>query len=187
MKRWLKSQYSKNYDHGIWSHDFMETRWGNSDTLYFLYNITAGGNSSHEIKRHLLLGSKAMTNLDSILKSRDITLPKKSLYSQNLGFSNSHVWMWELNHKEGWATKNWCFWTVVLEKTLENPLNCKEIKPVNPKGNQSWIFIGRTGAEAETPLLWPPDGKSWLTEKDPHVGKDRRQEEKATTEDELVG
>ena len=95
--------------------------------------------------------------------------------------------MWELDHKRGWALKNWCFWTEVLEKTLENPLDCKEIKPVNPKGNQSWIFIGRTDAEAEVPILQPPDVKSWLIEKDPDAGKDWRQEEKGTTEDEMVG
>ena len=95
--------------------------------------------------------------------------------------------MWELNHKESWVMKNWCFWTVVLEKTLENPLDCKEIKPVNPKGNQSWIFIGRMDAEAETPILWPPNVKDWLSGKDPDVGKDWRQEEKGTTEDEMVG
>ena len=89
----------------------------------------------------------------------------KSLYSQSYGFSNSHVWMWELDNKEGWAPKNWCFWTVVLEKTLENPLDCKEITPVNPKGNQPWIFIGRTDAEA--PIIWPHDAKSWLIGKDP--------------------
>ena len=95
--------------------------------------------------------------------------------------------MWELDHKEGWAPKNWCFWTVVLEKTLESPLDCKEIQPVNPKGNQSWIFIGRTDAEAEAPILWPPDVKSWLIWKDPDDEKDWRQEEKGTTEDEIVG
>ena len=99
----------------------------------------------------------------------------------------SHVWMWELDYKESWAPKNWCFWTVVLEKTLESPLDCKEIKPVHPKGDQSWVFIGRTDAEAETPILWPPDAKSWLIWKDPDVGKDWRQEEKGTTEDEMVG
>ena len=95
--------------------------------------------------------------------------------------------MWELDHKEGWAPKNGCFWTVVLEKTLESPLDNKEIKPVNPKGNQSWIFIGRTDAEAEASTLWPPDVKNWLIGKDPDVGKDWRQEEKGTTEDEMVG
>ena len=94
---------------------------------------------------------------------------------QSYGFSSSHVWMWELNHKESWALKNWCLWTVVLEKTLESPLDCKEIQPVHPKGNQSWIFIGRTDAKAEAPILWPPDGKSWLTGKDPDAGTDWRQ------------
>ena len=107
--------------------------------------------------------------------------------SQSYGFSSSHGWMWELDHKEGWAPKNWCFWTVVLEKTLESPLNSKKIKPVNPKGNQSWIFIGRTDAEAEAPILWPPDVKSQFTGKDPDTGKDWRQDEKGTTEDEMVG
>ena len=95
--------------------------------------------------------------------------------------------MWELDHKQSWALKNWCFWTVVLEKTLESPLDCKEIKPVNPKGNQSLIFIGRTDAEAETPILWPSDGKNWLLKKDLDAGKDWRQEEKGMTEDEMVG
>ena len=95
--------------------------------------------------------------------------------------------MWELDHKEGWAPKNWCFWSVVLEKTLESPLDCKEIKPVNPKGNQSWIFIGRTDTEAEAPILWPPDAKSWLTGTDPDAGKDWRQEEKGTTQVKMDG
>ena len=107
--------------------------------------------------------------------------------SQGYGFSSDHVWMWELDYKKSWAPKNWCFWTVVLEKTLESPLDCKEIKSVNPKGNQSWIFIGRTDAEAETPILWPPDAKNWLIRKDPGAGKDWRQEEKGKTEDEMVG
>ena len=102
-------------------------------------------------------------------------------------FSRSHVWMWELDHKESWALKNWCFWTVVLEKTLESPLNCKEIKPVNPKGDQPWIFIGKTDAEAEGPILWPPDAKKWLIGRDPDVGKEWRQEEKGMTEVKVVG
>ena len=106
---------------------------------------------------------------------------------QSYGFSSSHVWMWVLDHKESWAPKNWCFWTVVLEKTVESPLDCKEIKPVSSKGNQSWIFNGRTDAEAKTPILWPPDVKNWLIWKDPDVGKDWKQEEKRMTEDELVG
>ena len=107
--------------------------------------------------------------------------------SQGYGFSCGHVWMWELDYKESWAPKNWCFWTVVLEKTLESPLNCKEIQPVHPKGDQSWVFIGRTDVEAETPILWPPDAKSWLIWKDPDARKDLRWEEKRTTEDEMVG
>ena len=105
------------------------------------------------------------------------------------GFCNihSHVWMWELDYKESSAPKNWHFWTMVLEKTLESPLDCKEIQPVHPKGDQSWVYIGRTDVEAETPILWPPDMKSWLIGKDPDAGKDWRQEEKGTTEDEMVG
>ena len=102
-------------------------------------------------------------------------------------FSSSHVWMWELEHKEGWVPKNWYFWTVMLEKILESPLDCKEIQPVSPKGNESWIFIGRTDAKAETPILWPPDVKNWLIWKDPDSRKDWRQEEKGTTVDEMVG
>ena len=107
--------------------------------------------------------------------------------SQSYGFSGGHVWMWELDYKESWAPKNWCFWTVVLEDTLESPLDCKEIQPVRPKGNQLRIFIGRTDAETETPILWPPEAKSWLTGKDPDAGKDWRWEEKGSTEDDMVG
>ena len=107
------------------------------------------------------------------------------LSSQSYGFSSSPVWIWEVDRKEGWVLKNWCFWTVVLEKTLESPLDGKEIQPVDPKGNQSWIFIGRTDAEA--PILWPLDGKNWLIWKDPDAGKDLRQEEKGMTENEMVG
>ena len=115
-----------------------------------------------------------MTNLDSISISRDITLTTKVHLVKPI--YSSHVWMWELYHKESWAPKNWCFWTVVLEKTLESPLDCKEIQPIHPKGNQSWIFTGRTNCEAETPVLWPPDAKSWLSGKDPDAGKDWRRE-----------
>ena len=106
--------------------------------------------------------------------------------SQSYGFSSSYVWMWELDYKEGWASNNWCFWTVVLEKTLESPLDCKEIQPVHPKGNQSWVFIVGTDNEAEAPILWPPDARSRLIRKDPDAGKDQRQK-KGTTEDEMVG
>ena len=123
-----------------------------------------------------------MTNLDSILKSRDITLST----SQGYGFSSGHVWMWELDYKESWVQKNWCFWTVVLEKTLESPLGCNEMQPVHPKEDQSWVFFEKTDVEAETLILWPPDVKSWLIWKDPHAGKDWRRE-KGMTEDEMVG
>ena len=129
--------------------------------LFFGSKITADGDCSHEIKRCLFLGRKGMTNLDSILNSIHITLPTK-VHSPSYGFSISHVLMWELDYKESWALKNWCFWTVVLEKTLESSLDCKEIQTVHPKENQSWIFIGRTDAEAETPILWLPDAKNWL-------------------------
>ena len=144
--------------------------------------ITADGDCSHEIKRRLLLGRKVMTSLDSILKSRHY-FANKGLSSQGYGFSSSHVWMWELDYKESWAPKNWCFWTVVLAKTLESPLDCKEIQPVHPKGDQSWVFFGRTDAKAETPVLWPPQAKSWLIGKDSDAGRDWGQEEKGTTED----
>ena len=127
-----------------------------------------------------------MTNLDSILKSRDITLSTK-VRLVKVGFSSGHAWMWVLAYKESWKPKNWCFWTVVLDKTLEGLFVCKEILPVHLKGNQSWVFIGMIDVEAETPILWPLDATSWLIWKDPDVGKDWRQEEKRTTEDKMVG
>ena len=123
-----------------------------------------------------------MTNLDSIVKSRDITLLTKICLVKAMAFP---AWVWVLDHKESWVLKNWCFWTVVLEKTLESPLDCKEIKPVNPKENQSWIFIG--GTDAELKLQWPLDVKNWLIGKDPDAGKDWRQEKKRSTGDEMVG
>ena len=138
----------------------------------------------------LLLGRKAMTNLVSVLKNRvekqTSLWQQMSIYSK-FCFSSSQVQMWELDHKESWAQKNWCFQTVVLEKTLESPLDCKEIKPVSPKGNQPWMFIGRTDAEAEAPIVWLPDVKSWLNGKNFDAGKDWGQEEKGATEDEMVG
>ena len=152
-----------------------------TDFIFFSSKITADGDCSQEIKRYLLLGRKAMTDLDSILKEQRHYFANKGLSSQSNGFSSSHVWMWDLDYKESWALKNWCFWTVVLEKTLESPLDCKETQPVHPKGDQSWILIRKTDAEAETPVLWPPDLKNWLIWKDPDPGKDWRQEEKGTT------
>ena len=148
-----------------------------TDFIFLGSKITVDGDYSHE--------RKAMTNLDSLLKSRDITFQTKFYLVKAMFFSSSHAWMWELDHKEGWAPKKWCFQTVVLEKTLESSLDCKEIKPVNPKGNQSWIVIGRT--EAEAPILWPTDVKNWLIGKIHDAGKDWRQEGKGSREDEMVG
>ena len=139
-----------------------------SDFIFWGSKITADGDCSHEIKR--LLGRKVMTNLDSILKSRDITLPTKVRLVKAMVFP---VVMYgcELGYEKSWAPKNWCFWTMVLEKTLESPLDCK-IQPVYPEGDKSWVFIGRTDAEAETPILWLPHAKSWLVGKDPDAGRD---------------
>ena len=143
-----------------------------TDFLFLGSKITVDGDCSPEIRRCMILGRKAMTNLDSMLKSKDITLPTKGQYSQGHGLSSNQVLMWELDHKEGRTLKNWWFQTVVLNKTLESPLESKEIKPVNLKGNQPWILFGRTNVEAESPRLWPPDVKSWLIGKDPGGGKD---------------
>ena len=156
-----------------------------ADFIFWCSKITADGDCSHEVKRQLLLGRKAMTNLDSMLRHRHY-FSDKGPTSQSYGFSSRHVWMWELDHKESWGLMNWCFWILVLEKTLENPLDCKEIKPVHPKGNQSWMFFGRTDAEAEAPILWPPDMKSQHTGTDTDAGKDWRQKEKRVAEDEMV-
>ena len=185
----LNIQKMKNKPSGpftLWQIDG-ETMERVTDFIFLGFKITADDDCSHEIKRCLHLGRKAMTNLDSIFKNRDITLSTKVRLVKAMVFSSSHLWVWELDHEEGRVLKHRCSWTVVLEKTLEIPLDCKEIKPVNPKGNPSWMFIGRTSAEAETPILWPPDVKSWLIRKDPDAGKDWRQKEKGTTEDEMVG
>ena len=157
-----------------------------SDFSFLGSKITADGDCNHEIKRLLLLERKVMTNLDSIFKSKDITLPTKVLLVKAMVFP---VVMYgcESWTEESWVPKNWCFWTVLLEKTLESPLDCKEIQPVRSKGDQSWVFIGRTDAEAETPVLWPPHVKSWLIGKDSDAGRDWGQEEKGTTEDEMAG
>ena len=147
--------------------------------------ITADGDCSHESKRHLCLERKTMTNLDSVFKKWRNYFNNKGPTSQNYGLSSSHVWMWELDYKESWVLKNWFFWNVVLEMTLESPLDSK-IKPVTLKGNQSWIFIGRTDAKTEAPILWPPDAKNQLIGKDTDAGKDWRWE-KGMKEDEVVG
>ena len=161
----------------------MEKVW---DFIFVGSKITADGDCCHEIKRCLFLGRKAMANLDNVLRSSH-DFADKGPSSRRYGFSSSHIWMWALDYKESWMLKNSRFWTVVLEKALESPLDCKEIQPVHRKGNQSWIFIGRTDAEAETPILWPPDAKNWLIWEDPYAGKDWRRKEKGITEDEIVG
>ena len=152
-----------------------------TDFIFWGSKITVDCDCSHKIKRRSLLGIKTITNLDRVI------LPTKVKHSQSYGVFSSHIWMWELGHKEGWALKNCCFRTVVLKKTLESPLDSKEIKPINPKGNQHWIFIGRIDDEAEAPILWPPDSKGWLIGKDPDAGNSWGQEEKGTTEDEMAG
>ena len=169
----------------------MANRWGKQwkqwQTLFSwapksLQMVTA----AMKLKDVYSLKGKLWPSRQHIKKQRHYFATKGSS-SQGYGFSSSHVWIWELDHKEGWVPKNWCFWTVVLEKTLESPLDCKEIQPVSPKGNQFWIFIGGTDAEAETPMIWPPEGKNWLIGKDSDAGKDWRQEEKGMTEGKMVG
>ena len=164
----------------------MWKQWKETDFIFLGSKITADGDCSHEIKRCLLLGRKAMANLDSVLKSRDITLLTK------VSIVKATVFPIVMYGCESWTIKGEnrridAFWTAMLEKTLESPLDCKEIQLVHPEGNQSWIFIGRTDAEAEAPILWPPDAKSRLIRKDPDAGKDWGQEEKGTTEDEIAG
>ena len=155
-----------------------------SDFILGGSKIIADSDRSHEIKRCLLLGRKVMTNLAEILLCQQSNILPSS---QGYGFSSGHVWMWELDCEESWALKNWCFWTVVLEKIVESPLDCRKIQPVHPKRDQSWMFIGRTDVEAETPVLWPPHAKSWLIGKDPDAGRNWGQEEKGMTEDEMAG
>ena len=163
-----------------------ETMGTVTDFIFLGSKITADGDCSHEIKT-LDSWKKSYDQPRQHIKKQRCYFADKGPSSQSYGFSSSHVWMWELDYKESGAWKNWCFWTVVLEKTLETPLGCKEIKLVHPKGNQSWIFIGRTDVEAEAPIVWPPDGKNWLIWKDPDAGNGWRQEEKRMTEDEMVG
>ena len=166
----------------------MAKQWKQWQTLFWGGSkITADSDCSHEIKRRLLLGRKAMTNLDSTLKSRDITLPTKVCLVKAMVFPIVMYGCesWTIKKTEHWRIDAFelCCW----EKTLESPLDCKEIRPVHPKGNQSWIFILRTDVDTETPILWPPDKKNWLTGKYPYAGKDWRREKKGTTEDVMVG
>ena len=160
----------------------MGKQWKQCQTLFFGgSNITADGDWQPWKDAYSLEGSR-----QHIKKQRHY-FTNKGPSSKGYGFSNSHVWIWELDYKESWVLKNWCFWTVVLEKTLESPLDCKEIQPVHSEGDQSWVFIGRTDVKSETPKFWPPDAKNWLIWKDPDSGKDWGWEKKGTTEDEMVG
>ena len=155
------------------------------DFIFLGSKITGDGDCSHQIKMCWFLGRKDVTHLANVWKSRDIVCHQNPS-SQSYDISSSPLQMWELDHKEDWVTSNWCFWIVVLEKTLESPLNCKEVKLVNLKGNQLWIFIKRTDAETDTPILWSPDANSQLLGKDSDPRKNRRQMEKRTIEDEMV-
>ena len=161
----------------------MANIWGNSGNSGRLYyfggsKITANGDYSHEIKKMLTPWKESYDQPRQHIKQQRHYFANKGPSSQGYGFSSSHVQMGELDYKESWVPKNWCFWTVVLEKTLDSPLDCKKIQPVHPEGKQSWVFIGSIDVEAETPILWPPDVKSWLIRKDPDAGKDWRWEEK---------
>ena len=171
----LKTQKPKMiaYDPITLCHIGGETMKTVTDFVFLGSKITADHDCSLEIKRCLLLGKKSMTYLGGIKKQRHY-FANKGLSRLSYSFSSSHVWMWQLDHKEGWVSKNWCLWTVVLEKTLNSVLDCKEIKPVNPRGYQSWISFWRTDAEAEDPILWAPDAKSWLIIKDTDFGEDWR-------------
>ena len=196
LRAFVTNQFSK-YEAGSLSKGVVETV---TDFIFGGSKITVDGDCSHEIKTltpwkesydqprqqsWTQLKRPSSSSRQHIKKQRHYFV-NKGPSSQGYGFSSSHDWMWELDYKESWAQKNWCFWTVVLEKTLESPLDC-QIQPVQPKGNQSWVFIGRTDVEAENAIFWPPDAKSWLIWKDPDAGKDWRQEEKGTTEDEMAG
>ena len=169
----------------------MANRWGNSGSSDRLSFLRLQNHCRWWLKpwnsKTLAPWKKSYDQPRQHIKKQRHYFANKGPSSQGYGFSGGHVWMWELDCEESWAPKSWCFWTVVLEKTLESPLDCKETQPVNPKGNQSWIFIGRIFPEAETPILWPPDAKNRLIGKDPDAGKDWRWEEKGMTEDEMVG
>ena len=167
----------------------MANRWGNNgkmrDFIFLGSKITADGEWAMKLKI-LAPWKKSYDQTRQHIKKQRYYFANKGPSSQRYGFSSSHVWMWELNYEESWVLKNWCFWTVVLEKTLESPLDCRDIQPVHPKVDQSWVFIGRTDVEAETPILWPPDENSWLIWKDPDAGKDWGWEDKGTTEEDGI-
>ena len=157
-----------------------------ADIIFLGSQITENGDCSHEIKKTLAPWKKSYDQPRQCIKKQRHYFANKGPSSQGYCFSSGHAWIWELDCEESWARKNWCFWTVVLEKTLESPSDSKEIQPVHPKGDQSWVFIGRTDAEVETPIVWPPHAKSWFIGKDPDAGRDWGQEEKGTTEDEMA-
>ena len=163
-----------------------DKKWKQWQTLFLASKITADGDCSQEIKT-LAPGKESYDQPRQDIKKQRQYFANKGPSIQIFGFSSSHVWMWELDYKESWVPQNQCFWTVVLEKALESPLDCKEIQPISPKGNQSCMLIGKTDAEAETPILWPRHAKSWLIGKDPDAGRDWGQEEKGMTEDEMAG
>ena len=187
-KSWLKTELSKNWDHGIWSHHFMTNRWGKNGNSGRFYFIWLQNHCERWLQpwnsKTLAPWKKSYDKSKQHIKKQRHHFANKGPNNQSYGFSSSLVWMWDLDHKEGWVLKNWCFQAVVLEKTLESPLDCKEIKPVNPQGNQPWILIERTDAEA--PILWPANAKSWLIGKDPDAGKGWRQKKKRVAEDEMV-
>ena len=164
----------------------MANRWGNNIFSFLGLQNHCGPWLQPWNEKSFAPWKKSYDKPRQRIKKQRQHLAEKGPYSQSYGFSSSHVQMWQFDHKEDWVPKNWCLWTVVLEKTLESPLDSKEIKPVNPKGNQPWTFIGRIGAGAETPIVWLSDVKNWLTEKDSDTGKDWGQEEKGKTEDEMV-
>ena len=169
----------------------MANRWGNNGNSGWLYFFGLQNHCRWWLQpwnqKMLTPWKESYEQPRQHIKKQRHYFVNKGLSSQGYGFSSSHILMLELDYKESWVLKNWCFWTVVLEKTLESPLDCNEIQPVHPKGDHSWVFIGRTDVEAETPILWPPDGKSWLIGKDPDAGKDWGQEETGMTEDEKGG
>ena len=171
-----------------WSHVIFTRRHLFNHPLYLAMGQVQAWDLKAGFHKHKCLQGDFTFSLPQLIKKQRHYFANKGPSSQGYGFSNSHVWMWELDHREGWVPKNWPFWSMVLKKTLESSLDCKEIKLVNPKGNQSCIFIGRTDAEvqAQVSIIWPPDVKSWLIRKDPDAGKDWGQE-KGTTEDEMVG
>ena len=173
------------------SHQFMANRWGNGRNTDRLYILGLQNHCRWWLQpwndKMIASCKESYDQHRQHIKKQRHYFADKCPSSQSYGFPSSHIWMWELNYKESWALKNWCFWTVVLENILESPLDCKEIQPVHPKRNQSWIFIWRTDAEAETLILWPPDEKNWLSGKDPDAEKDWWREENGMTEDEMIG